>query len=217
MATLATLANAGLLLICASAIWTVQPPTFGLRQWAGRAVLALVLLISAAISRGRSAFTTGGKLGTALAAIIVLGLAYDPQLANLASIGEKLPAWLSALSPGLGTLGVVIAAVFGLAYIATINATLRHRHDTPFSGALTASVILVIVLGLVTYLCLQRMYELDPTILALLIGNASQYYVIAVVVSQLSGRIGVGSSIQVMMSVTILLALARNVLAAHGQ
>ena len=215
--TLATLAIIGLLLICVSAVWTVQPPTFGLRQWAARALLAIVLLVSAAVSRGRSAFTTGGKLGTALAALLVLGLAYDPQLANLGSLGDKLPAWLSALSPGLGTLGVVLAAVFGLAYINTINSYLRHRHDTPFAGALNASVLLVIVLGLATYLCLHRIYELDPTVLSLLIGNAIQYYLVAVVVTQLSGRIGVGSSLQVCTSLTILLALARNLLAAHGQ
>lgn len=215
--TLATLAGAGLVLICASAVWTVQPPTFGMRKWAGLAALALALLISAALSRGRSALTTPGKLGTALAALIVLSLAYDPQLASIGNLGDKLPAWLSGISPGLGTLGVLIAALFGLAYITTINAYLRHRHDTPFAGALNAAVVLVIVLGLVTYLCLHRWYELDPTVLALLIGNAIQYYLIAVVATQLSGRIGVGSSIQVYMSLTILAALARNVLAAHGQ
>ncbi|MEI6504147.1 MAG: hypothetical protein WCP21_24300, partial [Armatimonadota bacterium] len=80
-----------------------------------------------------------------------------------------------------------------------------------------SALILVIGLGLATYLCLHRMYELDPTVLSLLIGNALQYTLVAYVVVNLSGRLGVGSSFQILTSLTILLALARNILAAHGQ
>lgn len=214
---LAALTNLGLLLICVSAVWTLQPPTFGLRRWAGLGLFALTLLIVAAVTRGRSAFSTNGKLATGLAAIIVLGLSYDPQLANIGTLGENMPSWLLGLAPGLGTLGVVITTVFGLTYDATINNYQRHRHDAPFAWGLKAAALLVIVLGLVSYLCLHRLYELDSTVLGQLFGNAIQYYFLALVVVSLSGRIAVGSTMQVLLSLTILLAFARNLLAAQGQ
>jgi len=214
---LAALTNVGLLIICASAVWTIQPPTFAIRRWAGYALLAAILLLCAALTRGRSAFSSAGKLAVALAALIVLSLAYDPQLANVGALGEKLPAWLSATAPGLGMVGVLLTAIFGLTYLATINSYLRHRHYTLFGWGLKAALIMVVGLGLVTFLCLHRMYELDPTVLSLLIGNALQYTLVAYVVVNLSGRLGVGGSMQVYLSLTILLALARNILAAHGQ
>jgi hypothetical protein len=214
---LATVTNLGLLLICVSAVWTAQPATFGLRRWAGLGLFALILLTAAAVSRGRSAFTTSGKLATALAAIIVLGLSYDPQLSNIGTLGETMPSWLLGVAPGLGTLGVIITAIFGLTYDATINNYQRHRHDVPFAWGLKVATLLVIVLGLASYLCLHRMYELDSTVLGQLLGNAIQYYFLALVVVSLCGRIAVGSTMQVMLSATILLALVRNILAAHGQ
>ncbi|MEI6501858.1 MAG: hypothetical protein WCP21_12625 [Armatimonadota bacterium] len=214
---LAALTNVGLLLICASAVWTVQPPTFGLRRWAGYAVLALLLLLSAALPRGRSAFSNAGKLAVTLAALIVLSLAYDPQLASVGALGDTMPPWLSAISPGLGTLGVLLAVVCGFSYLFTINGYLRHRHHTLFAWGLKSALILIIGLGLATYLCLHRLYELDPTVLSLLIGNALQYTLVGYVVVNLSGRLGVGSSMQIYLSLTVLLALARNILAAHGQ
>lgn len=214
--TLAALSNVGLLLICVSAIWTVQPPTFGMRRWAGYALLAVILLLAAAFSRGRSAFTAAGKLGVTLAAVLVLSLAYDPQLANLGNLGEKLPEWLLATAPGLGMLGVLVVAVFGLTYMTTINEYVHHRHYTLFAWGLKSAAAMVIVLGLTTYLCLNRLYDVDPTMLALLVGNAVQYTLVSYVVVNLSGRIGVGSSMQVGLAATLLLALARNLLAAQG-
>ena len=215
--TLATLTNVGLVLVCLSAVWTIQPADFPHRRWAAYGLLALILLISAAVTRGRVAFSPAGKLGATLAALIVLSLAYDPQLASLASLGDKLPAWLAAIAPGLGTLGVLVTAIFGLSYLSTINEYVHHRHYTLFAWGLKSAFLLIVLLGLATYLCLHRMYQLDPTIPPLLIGNALQYALVAYVVVNLSGRLGVGSSMQIYLSLTILLALARNILAAHGQ
>ena len=128
-----------------------------------------------------------------------------------------MPPWLSAISPGLGTLGVVFAVLFGFGYLFTINGYLRHRHHTLFAWGLKSALILIIGLGLATYLCLHSLYELDPTVFSLLIGNALQYTLVGYVVVNLSGRLGVGSSMQIYLSLTVLLALARNILAAHGQ
>lgn len=217
IAVLAALTHVGLLLICASAVWTVQPPTFGMRRWAGYALLAVLLLLSAAFTRGRAAFSNAGKLAVTLAAVIVFSLAYDPQFASIGSLGEKMPAWLAAVAPGLGTVGVLWATIFGLSYLATIDSYQQHRHYTLFAWGLKSALILIVGLGLATYLCLHRLYELDPTVLSLLIGNALQYTAVAYVVVNLSGRLAVGSSLQVYTALTILLALARNILAAHGQ
>lgn len=215
VAVLGTLTQVGLLIICVSAVWSVQPE-FSARKWAGFGALALGLLGAAAVTRGRAAFSTGGKLATGLAAMIVLGLCLQPQLADVGNLAERLPPWLVAMSPGLAMLGVLVAAAFGLTYLGTLNSYQRHRHYPPFAQGLRAALLLVAVLGVVTYLCLRRQYELDPTLLPLLLGNVVQYYLLGVVVVNVSGRIGVGCSPQVLFAVTLLLAAVRNFLAAQG-
>lgn len=213
---LAALTHVGLIVICLSAIYTLQPPTLPTRRWAGLVVLALVMLGNAIVSRGRSGFSVNGKLLTALAGGIVLSLAGEPQLANLGNLGETLPPWLVSLYPSIATVALVWAVTFGLAYLRASNAD-RAQRTTPFLGGLHASGLLVLVLGLVTFFALTRLYPIDPMYLSLLISNALQYYLLLLVLVSISGRIGVGSSIELYMAVTLLLACARNILGPHGE
>ena len=212
----AALMHVGLLMICASAILTPQPSTLTHRRWAAMGLLALVILLSAAVTRGRLAFQTAGKFLTALAAVSVLSLSYDPQLASIPAAAAVMPPWLAAIGPGLGTLGVVWAAVFGLSYLNTVDSYVRHRHLAPFVWGLNAALLVVAGLGIVSYLCLGRLYELDPTLLPLLLGNVIQYYLLLRVVLSVSGRVGVGSSLPVYLALTILAAAARSLLAGGG-
>lgn len=216
VSTLANLMHVGLLLVCASAIYTLQPPTIGMERWLGLGLLAIILLVWAAATRGRCAFTDGGKLLTALAAGIVLNLAYEPQLANLGNFGENMPSWAMGLAPGLAMAGVILAASFGLWYLRTLNNYLRHGHTAPFRWGLHAAFLLVIALGLITFLALDRLYQMEPMDLSALLGNALQYYLLLLIVINVSGRTGVGAVMQVYFAATLLLALARNVIGGGG-
>lgn len=214
--TLATLMHVGLLLVCASAVYTVQPPTMGMERWLGLGLLAIILLVWAAVTRGRCAFSDGGRLLTALAAGIALSLAADPQLASFSNFGETMPSWLMGLAPGLSMAGVIIASIFGLWYLYTLNNYLRHGHAAPFRWGLHAAALLIIALGIVTFLALDRFYQMDVMDLATLLGNALQYYLLLLVVLSVSGRTGVGAVMQVYFAATLLLALARNVVGGGG-
>ena len=115
---LAALTHLGLLLVCFSGAYTAQPADFPHRKWVGIVALALVMLVWAIATRGRSGFSISGKLATGLAAGLVLSLTYDPQLSDLPVLGSLVPASLADVHLGVATLGVVWAAILGLAYLA---------------------------------------------------------------------------------------------------
>lgn len=211
---LAVLVHLGLLAVCVSAVMTLQPPTWPGRKWLGVGVLALVLISYALVTRGRSAFTAHGKLLTALAAGIVLSLAYEPQLSTWGRLGEVMPSWLADTAPGLGMVGALWAGFWGLVYLGLVHRD--HRHGVVFGWPVALSAVLVAGLGLVTFIGLGAVYEIEPYYLSLLLGNVVQYGLLLSVVIGLSGRIGIGSGMQLYLALTLLLAIARNLSGGGG-
>lgn len=213
---LAALVHLGLLAVCASAVLTVQPANFGTRAWGAYGLVALVALLQTAVTRGRAAFSANGKALTALLAGMVLFLSYDPQLSNLPALGERLPQWLSDLSPSLGTVGALWAGFWGLIYLATIHRHHRDRHAVPYLRPVLAAAVLVVVLGLSTFLALHRVYELESGAVQMLVSQALQYGLLLAAMLGLSGRIGFGSVPEVYMSLSVLAALAHNLKGGGG-
>lgn len=203
------LMHAGLIIICLSAVYSLQP-LLTLRQWAACAFLALVMLICAGVSRGRCSFHDWGKLLTALAAVLVLWLARDPQLSELPWPGDRMPAWLVGAAPGVATVGVLITVVFGVMFLRTLSNYLGHAHTPPFLQALNWAAFVVMVLAAGTFLLLRRFYEMDVAALALLLGNVIQYYLLVWVTLSASGRVTVGAAPQIYLAAAILLAFVRN-------
>jgi hypothetical protein len=208
---LAVLTHVGLLTICVSAAYTLQPADFSRRRWAALALLAVAALFHAAVTRGRGASGAAGRSLTALLAGAVLSLSYDPQLANWPAIGEKLPLWLASANPSLATIGVVLAGACGAIYLATVHRHHRRRHPVPYVRVVLAAALLVVVMGVGAFLALSRVYELDGLYLVMLLSNAVQYAWVLSIVLGMSGRVGVGATPQVYLALTVLAALARNV------
>mgnify|MGYP005836066605 CR=1 FL=1 len=213
---LAVLTHVGLLAICASAVYTLQPADFTRRQWVALVLVALAALAHVAATRGRGAFGATGKSLTALLAGVTLSLTYDPQLANWPGIGEQMPLWLATANPSLATIGVVLAGVSGTLYLATVHRHHRWRHPVPYVRVVLLAAAMVTILGLCTFGALSRIYELDSLYLVMLLSHTLQYAWLMGVVLGLSGRIGVGWSAQAYLALTVLAALARN-LAGGGE
>ena len=208
---LSGLMHAGLIVIGLCAIYSLQP-VMGPRQWAAYVLVAVAMLVCAAVTRGRCGFADGGKLLTALGAGMVLKLAAEPQLANLSGLGERLPPWLAGANLTIASLGLLVAAVFGFWFLRTLSNYLGHGHEPPLGRALNGSVLLILALSVVTFFTLRRFYELDTAYLAVLVGNAIQYYLLLRLTLSASGRKMVGAGPQVYLAVAILLACARNLL-----
>lgn len=208
---LSGLFHAGLIIIAAAAIYSLQP-ALTLRDWAPYLVVAVAMLICAAATRGRCGLQDGGRLLTALGAALLLSLAREPQLSSIEAIYESLPLWLVTMGLGLGTLGVLLAAIAGLSFVRTLNSYLGHPHPPPFTWAVNLAGLLVLVVGVVTFLTLRRFYEMDAAYLSLLVANLVQYYLLLRVTLYASGRMFVGAAPQVYIAAAILLAFARNML-----
>jgi hypothetical protein len=177
-------------------------------------LVALSLVGYEMITRGKSAFTAPGKLLTALAAGLLLSLAYEPQFSAWGNLGEVMPRWLAETAPGLGMAGALWAGIWGLIYLSVVHRD--HRHGVVLGWAVTLSALLIAGLGLVTYIGLGSVYELESYYLAQLLSQVVQYGLLLSVVMGLSGRIGVGSTMQIYLAITLLLAIARNLSGGGG-
>jgi hypothetical protein len=213
---LAALTHVGLLVVCASAVYTLQPSTMGQRSWLALALVALGALVQVVMTRGRSGASAGGKTVTALLAGIVLSLAYDPQLGNLPGLGEKLPTWLADLSPGVALLGVLWAALWGYGLLARVGPPYGPAQPTPYVRPLLTGAVLVGGLAVVMFVVLGRVYEVDPLPVTMLVSQVVQYAALLGVVLGVTGRPGVGSGATLYLAVTVLAALARNLVAGGG-
>jgi hypothetical protein len=213
VALLSGLMHVGLAIIGLSAAWTVQ---MGMtpRQWAPYLVVALVMLVGTLGTRGRCSFTAGGKLLTALGAALVLRLARDPQLASIPALSEVMPPWLGAMSPGLGTFGVLLAAVCGFLFVRTLDGYLGHGHEPPFGRALDWAALLVLALSLVTFFTLRRLYEIDSAYLSLVLAGTVQYYLVGRTALTTSGRMTVGAAPQLYLALAIFASFGHSLIAS---
>ena len=149
----------GLGLVCFSAVYTRQPADFTVLRWAGVAAVGLVLIVSAAITKGIVALQQTGRLLLALGAGLAMSLSFEPQLAELPGLGEKMgPVW-AELFPSVATVGVGLAFGFWLLFYLADGE--RGLHPIPFRHSLTLTAGLLVGLAGVMYIALNPLYGLD--------------------------------------------------------
>lgn len=203
----------GLLVVCASCAFTLQPEgMLSKRQFIVFAALGVVILGAALLTVGRVAAGKAGKLLLGLGAASALSLSYDPPLADLPAISERVPGWLAQFEPGIGLAGVAIAFVFWIIY--RIVARGGVDAEVPLRGALLASAALVLVLVAIMYLALHNLYDLEGGYGSLLLTlNVVQYSVLILVALEMSGAVGFGGLGHLYVGTALIIAAGRNLTA----
>lgn len=199
----------GLLTVCASCAYTVQPLIFSKRQWVAFAALGLVMLASVALTRGRAAASSGGRVLLALGAATTAWLAYDPLLTNLPGIAGVVPSCLEQFEPGIALPGIAIALIFWLVYRTIARDGIAP--GTPLRKAVLGSALLVLALTAIMYLGLHNLYEMQGGFGSLLVTyRVIQYAALLLVTLEMSGAVGVGGWAHVYVGAALLVAVARN-------
>ena len=203
----------GLLVVCAGCVYTIQPSgLFSKRQWASFALVGLVLLIVAAVTRGRAAATRPGKLLLALGAATALYLAYDPLLETLPGLSAITTGVLGRLQPSLATIGVVVALLAWGVYRVACTGCAAPR--PPFRLALLAATVLVVVTALIMQIALSSLYDLSGATSNLVLAfRVLQVAALLLVSIEMSGAPGVGALAHGYVGLSLLAAVARNLIA----
>ncbi len=204
--------HAGMLAVAFSCAYTVQPPNYTKLFFLTAAVFAGALLIWAIVSRGKSGQTEAGAGLAALLAGIVFSLAYDPQLFDLFPTAyESLPVWVTDLSPSIGTVGVLIAALGAGMYV--MSGCDRQERTVPFMSALLWAAGLVLVIGLLMYFGLRNVYDLQGGFYTRgLLVRILTYGLLIGTTLRLSGRPGIGNAPVWYLTLAIWIAAARHIL-----
>ncbi len=199
----------GLLTVCASCAYTVQPLIFSKRQWVAFAALGLVMLASVALTRGRAAASSGGRVLLALGAATTAWLAYDPLLTNLPGIAGAVPACLEQFEPGIALPGIAIALMSWLVYRTIARDGIPP--GAPLRRAVLASAVLVLALTAIMYLALHNLYEMQAGFGSLLLAyRVVLYPALLLVTLEMSGAAGVGGWAHVYVGAALVVAAGRN-------
>lgn len=209
---LAILFHLGMLTIVFSGVYTVQPPTYGTRYFALTAALGVAVLVLLLVYRTSFAASITGRALTALMAGICYSQAYDPQLtALLPAWGERLPMVVTDLAPSLGTVGLLIAAIGCALYLAAGGD--RRPVQLPFGWSILVAALLAAVLGVVMYLALAPLYELQGGMYTiLLLARLLEYTLLLMVVQRMAGARGIGAITTAYLSLGLVAAVAHNML-----
>lgn len=205
----AIILHAGLAVIAAAAIYSLQP-ALSLKQWLPYLLVALAMLISALATRGRFSGTAGGKLLVALGASLALRLAHEPQLASISALSHI--SWLGITGLGISVVGVLLAAIGGYGYIVKCPADQGAEIVASFRWALHIMLILIVGLGLVSFFGLRQFYEIDRACLGTLIAGVLQYYWLGLSMLSASGEKYVGAAPHIYLGIALILAFIRNAL-----
>lgn len=206
--------HVGLLVVCASCVYTLEPLLFAFsrRQWLAFAVLGLALIGAVAFTGGRAAASRAARLLLALGAGLALWLAYRPLLEELPGLSGLLPPGLAQLQPGMGLVGLVIALIFWLVYRGVAPAGIRP--GAPFRRAVLASAGLLLVLAAVMYLGLRGLYDLGGGLESLILTYYVVEYAVLLVISvEMSGAAGVGGLAHLYVGAALVIAAGRNLMA----
>lgn len=202
----------GLLIVCAGCVYTIHPEGwFSTRQWASFALIGLVLLAAAALTRGRVAAGYGGRMLLALGAATALYLAYDPLLADLPGLSALTVGFLGRFNPGLAIIGVLILLLTWV-----LGLVVQPRCEGRVCALRVAVLValgLALGLALVMQLALGPLYDLSGTT-----GNAElafrlvQVAIVILASAEMSGAAGVGAAAHCYVGLALLIAVARNLL-----
>ena len=203
----------GLLVICASCAYTLQPEgMYSKRQSVVFAALGVVILGSGLFTVGRVAAGKAGKLLLALGAATALSLSYDPPVGDLPAMSQRVPEWLAQFEPGIGLAGVAVALVFWLIYRAVARGAIEA--EIALRGALLVSAALVLALAAIMYLGLHNLYDLEGGYGSLLLTyNVAQYTVLILITLEMSGAAGFGGLGHLYVGTALIIAAGRNLMA----
>lgn len=205
----------GLGLVCFSAIYTLQPGDFTPLRWAGLAIVGLVLIVSAAATRGLIALRRAGRLLLALGAGLVLSLAFEPLLEDLPGLRDKLGESWTQLYPGLAAVGVGVALFSWLLFY--LAAGERGLHPVPFRRSVLLTAALLLGLTAVMYIGLRPLYGMDGgQNTRFIIFTVLQYAALLVVVLGSCGGPGVRGWPFLYLGGTLLAIPVRNFIAGGG-
>ena len=201
----------GMLAVAASCVATVQFASAGTAfvvlgmLGIGTVALALIARRSGTVQRGMASLT-------ALAAAVVYGMAFEPQLVAVApALIDRLPMVVWELSPSIGTAGLVLSVVATATYL--LSGCDRSGARLQMGGAVLTAAGLVIGLGLLMYVTLAPVYELQGGMYTrLLIGRTLEYTLLGLVVMRMYGLRGVGSAPAWYFAGTLLAVAGRHLL-----
>lgn len=209
---LAVVFHLGMLAIAISCVYTQQPPTAGRLFYITVALLALSLPLVLCVRVRSAAARSAMAPLTALAAAITYSFAYEPQLeAVVPSAIARLPMVILELAPGIGLAGLLLASIATAVYLAA--GCDRHLVRVRMSRAVLAAAGLVIGLGLVMYVALAPIYDLQGGMQTrLLIGRTVEYALLGLVVMRMYGLRGIGSVPAWYFAAALFLAAGRHLL-----
>jgi len=198
----------GLLVVCASAVYTGWQRTIvTMPQWAMMLLVAATLLVAAISRRAGIAQQPWARGALALGGLLVLFLAYDPQLDAFPALAERLPGALLGAYPGIALPGVLLAFVSWLAY-----RSLGGESDAPvpFRAAAWWAAGLLVALSLFAYSVLHGPHDLpiESTLRPIL--AATQGGLLVVVLSGIGGGEAVRLAPHVYLALALICAFARN-------
>jgi len=201
----------GMLAVVFSCAYTLQPANYTKLHFATIAALAVAVIAALAIAGGRFARTLAGKALTALMAGIAYNLAYEPQIADLVSSrGGELALAIAEFTPSLGTIGLLVALVaVGLYLTARCD---RRPVNVPLSWATAVAAGLVLLLGIIMYIALAPVYDLQGGVYTrLLVARVVEYGLLLLAILRMTGAPGVGSAPAWYLAVSLLAAAIRHI------
>lgn len=176
----------GLLLLAGSALYSKQSPPLTTRQIAVLVLVGLALLVWAALDSRREHLARGLRLLTALAAVLLFGLAHAPRAMSWVAEGQRVRDLLEYLQVNLGTVGILIVFLSWLVYYAAGGE--RAHRPAPLRRAVVSAGEVIIVLAVVVYVALFNIYGRKGDLgSALVIFQALQFMALASAVLGSSG------------------------------
>jgi len=208
----AGLFHVGMLAVAFSCAYTLQPPNYTKLYFVTIAALAVGVIIGLLVVGSRLAQTSAGRALTALMAGIAYSLAYQPQVAELLSSCDRelLPA-IAEFAPSLGTIGLLVALLGAALYL--LGGCDRRPANEPFSLAVMLAAGLVLTLGIIMYIALAPVYNLQGGMYTrLLVARGFEYGLLVLAVLRVTGGPGIATAPIWYMAAALLVAALRHIL-----
>ena len=198
-----------LLALCVSAVYTPwQRSVVTLPQWGVALLVAVALLVGAVTGGARGVRRPCVRLLLALAGLLALKLSYDPQLAAIPGLSDKLPQTFLDTYPGLALVAVAVLLIAWLAYR---GAQGEHGMGAvPLRHSAVAALGLAAASAVVAYLMLHTTHDLPSSATLRTLLMVAQAGCLTVVLPGIGGGPGIGRAPHIYLALALILAFARN-------